>query len=322
MRYIVLFQHSCRACSNVAKMVRDLEIAGLEARPLDDPEISARLSKARLPIPDRPSLMVVGEDDMRVLSGWGMRRRLAVLVGWRRSRAIVRLLAAEYRARLARAAQPDAPSRRGVIGSAIAGLVGWAVLSRSAFDSPRPEDGATTPADASDVRAALAAPSVQQAIRTWGPVEGTAYITRSGGQSTLALTHPGQGIVTFVDNSPGALRNRPVALSMGLLPDAGGTIRYHTVGGVPLADVTASGDRVRVSAVDGGPDGPDRPSTAQMIIFWACIIEHATADCVIACQGCNPAGTLAEKVNCTKCLACAGPYAVKCGKRAFGEPKP
>lgn len=321
MRYIVLFQDSCRPCSNVARMVRDLSIPGLEASPLDDPEVSALLSKAGLPTPGRPSLMVVDEDELRVFSGWGMRRRLAALVGRRRSGAIIRLLAAEYRARLARSAQPHSPSRRGVIGSAIAGLVGWAVLSGSAVDPLRPEHGPTgaTPADPADVRAALEADSVQQAIRTWGPVEDTAYIASRGGQSVLALSHPRQGILTFVDNSPGALRNSPVALSMGLLPDAGGTLRYHTVAGVPLADVTVSGGRVRVTPAQGGPDDPERPSSAQLIIFIACIIEHTSADCTQACEGCPPGHTIAERVNCVKCLACAGPYSVKCAKRAFGK---
>ncbi len=322
MRYIVLFQHSCRPCSNVARMVRDLSIPGLEASPLDDPEVSALLSKSGLPIPGRPSLMVVDEDDLRVLSGWGMRRRLAALVGWRRSGAIIRLLAAEYRARLATSAQPHAPSRRGVIGSAIAGLVGWAVLSGSAVDPLRRGDEPTglTPADPADVRAALGAASVQQAIRTWGPVEDTAYIANGGGQSVLALSHPQQGILTFVDSSPGALRNSPVALSMGVLPDAGGTLRYHTVGGVPLADVTVSGDRVRVSPAPSGPNGPDAPSAAQLILFIDCIIRHTNSDCAQACISCGQHGGLPSYVNCVKCGVCAGPYAVRCAKDAFGKP--
>lgn len=48
MKYIVLFQHSCDACSKVARMVRDISMAGLEARALEDPEVSGLLSSAGL----------------------------------------------------------------------------------------------------------------------------------------------------------------------------------------------------------------------------------------------------------------------------------
>ena len=138
MRYIVLYADRCSACSKAARVVRSAAVAGLEARAFEDPQVSELLGQAGLQIPDRPSLLIIDTEDIQIISGWAMRRRLASVVGWRRSGTIVRLLAAEWRARLATSDKWRAPSRRGVIGGAIAGIAGWALTSGPARASPMP----------------------------------------------------------------------------------------------------------------------------------------------------------------------------------------
>jgi hypothetical protein len=330
MKHIVLFQHSCAACSKVARMVRDLSITGLEARALGDPEVLQLLGTAGLQRPDRPSLLVVNGDDVQLISGWAMRKRLAGVVGWGRSGTIVRLLAAEWRARLARSAESHVLSRRGVIGGALAGVAGWALIPGStAGAAPEPSESKTdlTLADPADVEKASAAASVQQAIRTWGPVEGDVYTVTRGGQPTLVLTHPRRGIFTFVDNSPAALRGgTPAALSMGKASTAAPAARFYTTGGTPLADVAVSGDHVTASAVSGNTivldsfnaEAEPDVSKAEIAIFIACIGENASATCWMNCITCvETIATIYGIVPCAYCLACAGPYGITCAIRAF-----
>lgn len=326
MRYIVLFQHSCHACSQVARMVRGLSVPGLEARPLEDPEVTGLLSHAGLRTPDRPSLLVAGSSGVEVLSGWAMRRRLAGVIGWRRSAAIAGLLAAEWRARLARSAESHGPSRRRVIGGALAGAAGWALMSASgtAFASALP--GESRPemraADPAEVRAALATVPGQRALRTWGAVEGTAYEVRSGGRVTLMLTHPRDRILTFINVSPGALRDgNPAAVSLREASAAEPAIRYYSVGGTPLADLKVSNGRVQASpipaeaAVPASAAAGEPPITPkQLACFVACIGRRAGASCVQNCITCV-AGIVYKNpppIPCAECTACAGQYGTAC----------
>src|SRR5258708_6864065 len=136
MEYIILYAHDCSACSKVARMVQESSIPGLTARALQDPRIRHLLSEAGLQAPRGPALLMVDDAGVQMVTGWTMRWRLARVAGWRRSRAIVRLLAAEWRARLARSAAPHSPSRRGVIGTLVAGVAAW-VLASDAIEAPR-----------------------------------------------------------------------------------------------------------------------------------------------------------------------------------------
>jgi hypothetical protein len=324
MRYIVLFQHSCNACSQVGRMVRDLSVTGLEARPLEDPEVAGLLSHAGLQTPDRPSLLVADGNGVEVLNGWAMRRRLAGVIGWRRSAAIAALLGAEWRARLARSADSHGPSRRGVIGGALAGAAGWALMSGTAFASARPGESKPelTAADPAEVKAALATVPGQRAMRAWGAVEQQAYKVRSGGRVTLMLTHPRDRILTFINISPGALRGgHPAAVSLGEALAMGGAIRYYSVGGTPLADLMVSAGRVQASPVPGDAVVPGRTAEAeppitpkQLACFVACIGRRAGAGCVQNCINCV-AGIVYKNPNpvpCAECTACAGQYGTAC----------
>jgi hypothetical protein len=326
MRYIVLFQNSCTACSRVAEMVRGLPVAGLEARPLEDPEVAGLLSHAGITIPDRPSLLVADGDNLEVLSGWAMRRRLAHAIGWRRSGAIARLLVAERRARLARSADGHALSRRGVIGGTLAAVAGWVVMPGSASASPRLSESKPimAAADPAEVRAALATAAGQRAVRTWGAADKTAYMLSSGGRVTLMLTHPRDGIFTFIRMSPGApLGAKPAAMSLGLTPGSEHSIRYYTTGGTPLCDLAAPNSRLQVSpvrdgrTVNAGPAAVAEPDVTprQLACFIACTGRRAGAPCVGNCINClayilvhkNPAG-----LSCSECFVCAGRYGPDC----------
>jgi hypothetical protein len=318
MRYVVLYAASCPACSEVARLVGNASITDLEARPFEDPQVTESLRKAGLVAPDRPSLMVISETDVQLLSGWAMRSRLAGLVGWRRSRTIVRLLAAEWRARLAKSAASHVPSRRGVIGGLLAGLAGWAMSSGVANASATPPEGtpAMKPADPAAAARVLGTATAQQAVRTWGPAEQQVLEISGGSQPVLVLTHAERDIYTFIDNSPGAHSSEPVAISLGAAPTAEHALRYYTVNGGALADVKVSNGRAVITPVQPGP-GEAVPNIAkwQIVCWLGCIGRKTTSPgCITACENCfyYAVGSLARVIACSQCVVCAGPDGVAC----------
>jgi hypothetical protein len=326
MRYIVLYAASCPSCSEVAQMVRNTSIPGLEARTFEDPQVTEKLTDAGLITPDRPSLLVISDGGVQILSGWAMRKRLAGVVGWRRSSTIARLLAAEWRARLGRSAVSYMPSRRGLIGSALAGVAAAAASSGAAGASTAPKEDApvikaVSPADAARV---LETTSAQRAIRAWGPAESQVFEISGGSYPVFVLKHPEHEIYTFIDNSPGALRSGdPAAVSLGVAPTAGHALRYYTASGVALADVAVSDGRVTASPVQQSPGGPASDTEAvpdikawQIACFASCIGRKSGAPCILTCRSCffDATGTLAKMIACTNCFFCAGPNGVPCLK--------
>jgi hypothetical protein len=319
MRYTVLYAASCPSCSAVARLVTDASITDLDARSLEDPQVAESLRSAGIATPDRPSLLVSGEEGIRMLSGWEMRRCLADVVGWRRSRTIARLLAAEWRARLQKAAAPRIPSRRGVIGGALAGLAGVAMSSGvAAAATATPDAPAMRPADPADAARVLKTATARQAVRTWGPAEGE-VMEITGSQPVFVLTHAKREIYTFIDNSPGALRGgNPAAVSLGAAPTAQHALRYYTASGLALADVTASGGRVTATPVEVPPARPGEAvpdlKSWQIACFAGCIGRRSGAQCILTCEGCvfDVTGTLAKVIACTNCVVCAGPNGVQC----------
>lgn len=322
MKHVILFQNNCDACSKVAGMVRDLSVTGLEARPLEDPQIVELLSTAHVEIPDRPSLLIIDDDGLEIISGWAMRRRLANVVGWRRSGSIVRLLAAEWRARLARSAGSQVPSRRVVIGGALGGtvavLAGWALRQPGSAAAPLRSGGGkldVTTANPADVKALLATVPVQHSVSSWGPVGDVFKV--SGEQNVFVLAHPRDEILTIVDSSPGAVQGgNPSTLSLGKSPVTTAAIRYYTVSGTPLADAATSNGRTTVSPVQGGPEGtrPDAPTPAQLALFIDCCGAYMTVDCAGGCDSC----VAHPNAACiAACLRCAGLAAWTCAKYIF-----
>lgn len=317
MRNIVLYAGGCAACSRVARLVTDASIADLEARPFDDPWVSESLAGAGLQTPDRPALVVIGATEVLLLTGWAMRRRLAALVGWRRSGTIARLLAAEWRARLTRSAETYMPSRRGIIGGTVAGVLGWAMTSGVAHASTTsaastPALKAVSPAGAAKV---LQTATAQRAVSTWGAAE---ILELSGGSNPVfMLVHSERDIYTFIDNSPRARQaSGPAAVSLGVAPGAGGTIRYYTVSGIALADLSVADGQA--TATPGQPTAAVQPditiNKVTLACFAACVGRPPNVSCVDNCARCSEAsGTLAQKLlACLPCVTCAGVNGVNC----------
>lgn len=333
MRYIVLYAADCPACSRVAAMVSDAAVAGLEARGFEDSEIAESLRNAALPIPDRPALVIMSDTDVQLVTGWAMRRRLAGVVGWRRSRTIVRLLAAEWRARLTKSAASrvprrvpggrppgPAPTRRGVIGGILAGITGWAVTSGVANASPASAGSspAMKPADPADAARVLRTATAQRAIRAWGPADAQVHEI-SGGAShpVFVLMHPDRDIYTFIDNSSGALQdNKPVAISLGIAPTTEHALRYYTVDGAALADLQVADGKTTVRAVETAPEVIPDVSKWQFACWLGCIGRKSTVACLAVCENCfyYSVGSIARLIACSNCLVCAGPNGVACAK--------
>lgn len=329
MRYIVLYAASCPACSKVARLVTNASVTGLEARSFEDPQVTEPLANAGLAVPDRPSLIVIGDNGIQVLSGWAMRRRLASVVGWRRSGTIVRLLAGEWRARLTKPASAYVPSRRGVVAGILAGVGGWALASSGAAKASPAAAGSAvpTPADAADAARVLKTATAQQAIGTWGPA-GQQVLQSGGADPVLILHHPDRDIYTFIDNSPGALSgNQPAGISVGMASSGERAIRYYTLDGAPLADLTVSNGHATVAPVQAGAIAhghgsalvePVEPTSlkAAAACFSICLTGTVKPEdvCFNHCDYCATytPGTLAQVAQCTLCIACAGKYGVKC----------
>jgi len=297
-------------------MVADASVPDLEARNFQDPEVAESLRNAGLGIPDRPSLVIMSGAGVEVLSGLPMRRRLAGVVGWRRARTIVRLLAAEWRARLTKATASRLPTRRGVIGGMLAGIAGWAALPGIANASPAPKGSAPgmRPANQADTASVLRTATAQRAVRAWGPAAPQVHEISGVSQPVLVLMHPDRDIYTFIDNSPGALHgDAPVAVSLGAAPTAEPALRYYTVDGAALADVRlANGEVTATAAPDAVPD----VSKWQFACWLGCIGRKSTVGCLAVCEQCfyYAVGSTARLIACSNCVVCAGPNGVACAK--------
>jgi hypothetical protein len=314
-------------------MVAQLAIEGLEARALSDPAVAAALTAAGLKTPARPALLIISEDGaVELLTGLAMRRRLAAVMGLRRARAMIGLLAAEWHARRSNAATSHQPARRTVLGgalAALAGLAGWSLMPGTAAASSLPSGKKPTLrlADREDVAAALTTTAVQQAIRTWGPVEPDAYHVLRDGQPSLMLLHSRHNVLTVLDGSPAALRSgNPAAVSLLPLPGTGKVFRFYTVSGTPLGDMSLSRGKIVVSAPGGtpGPGGtrevePDAP--AHYYCFIGCLNSKISMGCFDTCTSCatdipiNPGWK--TWFGCLNCAACAGPHAYACIKECW-----
>jgi len=316
MRYILLFKGSCAVCSKIAGMVDDLSVENLEAQSIESTEVRQILSGAGLEAPGRPALLMTSDAGVRMVSGWEMRRHLAGLLGWRRARAIARLAAADWHARLTQSAGPDVPSRRGVVKAGLAGLAGIAgaaVIPGKALAASQP--AASGPvlsiAGQSTVERALAVSAVQTAIQTFGPVEPTVQVVTSGREKVLVLAHAQSNVVTLVDNSASATSN-PTVLGMAPTP-AGDGIRFLTVEGAAIADLAVSNGRATVTAADNG--ATPNITTGQFRCFLTCILGSVQLSCALACASCAGGGL--GLLQCPHCILCAGPLGIHCARLCF-----
>ncbi|MDX6395501.1 MAG: hypothetical protein QOJ73_6564 [Streptosporangiaceae bacterium] len=322
-KHVLLFDSDCAACSKVARTVQELAVTDLEVLTLRDPPVAEALDQAGLTAPDRPSLLVTGDGDVRLLSGWSMRRRLAGIVGWRRARTITRLLISEWRARRAREAELASPSRRRAIGTAVAGVAGWAMLPRlAAARRLAPPKPSYVPAAEADVKRALASGPVRRATRTWGQPQSQVVELMEGSERILVFSH-GDGesrMITVVDNSVNARQGAPISLSMGKSPSAEHGIRYYTVDGVPLLDIRvgAGGTSTLVPLAQSSNVNKSVPEVPDFSLGCWLLCMHKdgiypTLGCEAACDACF---ALMSTLTCAHCLACAGGVkAVTCARR-------
>jgi hypothetical protein len=266
-------------------------------------------------------LLVTDGDQVQVLTGWWMRRRLASMIGWRRSRTIMRLVIIERRARIARDFEAAGPSRRRFVGAGVAGAVGLAVFPRSTGARRGvPEKTGYSTAAASDVDLALASSSLRRAVQTWGPVGADVMEVRDGSERVLVFTHreAHEQIVTLVDNAADARQGAPISLSMGKSPDAKDGLRFYTVDGLPLADlaVLPSGQAqfVAVPQQSGQPIVPEFSVGCWLLCLQEFNIYNLSPGCLASCEACF--GLYGGAITCAHCFLCAGgAKAITCAKR-------
>ncbi len=322
-RYVLLFDGDCVACSRVARAVSDLQIADLEVRPRTDLTVAQALEQAGIAAPVAPSLLVTGAGGTRLLRGWRMRRVLAGLMGWRRARAIMRLSAAEAEARLARrrAQAGSGSTRRRIVSTGLVGIVAGVLLPRSASAAPQSAGTATSAlklANDTDVARALASPAMRRAMATWGPVSSGAVEVTDDSQTVLVFSHSrdGREVITLVDNSADAAADDPAALSMTGSPANKGGVRFYTVAGTVLGDISQDADgRTRAvpaqdTAVPGQIMEPAFDRTCWLLCMNGVILPMA---CLQACFNCGLA--IGALINCSYCGLCAGTRAITCFKR-------
>jgi hypothetical protein len=298
-------------------MVNDLAVEHFEARPGDAAEVIGILSGAGLPPPSGPALLIVTDANVRMVSGWGMRRTLGGLIGWRRARTIVRLATAEWRARHIRDVDSLPPSRRGIVRAGLASLIGAAVIPWTA-SAASTRTTAKAPdlvkADEADVQWAIGLGAVQRAVRTWGAISTAAYTVTSGQEKVLVLIHGRGKIATLVDISVGTSSN-PTVLSLGIAPTKAPGLRFYTVDGVGIVDLTRAGNQVKAVTVSDAVT-LDIPRHA-IACFVACLSATVTVTCLYNCFGCVTGGAIGAILDCPYCLVCAGPDGVKCAKHCL-----
>jgi predicted DCC family thiol-disulfide oxidoreductase YuxK len=319
MSFKLLFDAQCVHCTNVAKKVRSLGIQNLDVASLHDAEVRRTFQQAGQSVPEVPALIDTDGDRLVVWTGLAMRIRLARLIGYRRAADMLRLLAAEAKARAVRRADAGAASgvqRRRLLGGALGGaLAGAGAIvfgtGQPAAAGPAGIAGAVAPVSAAQRDHLLSLTEVRKAVATLGPVEADMItsVTDAEGRSVAILSHSsGQG-VTFVE----ADSADPVALTL-VSGSTANSIRYTMTDGRPLVELTrtASG-KVDARAVVPGDEG-ERGVGAFAICLTYCLGAEVSSGCVDRCVGCAGGGVTAI-VNCPLCAACAGTTGVKCARQ-------
>ena len=114
MGFKLLFDAHCVHCTNVARKVRELGIQDLEVVSLRDAEVRRVFQQAGQAVPDGPTLIDTDGDRLVAWTGLAMRIRLARLIGYRRAADMLRLLAAEGKARAGRRASGEGSEHQSV----------------------------------------------------------------------------------------------------------------------------------------------------------------------------------------------------------------
>jgi hypothetical protein len=314
MQYTLLFDGNCTACSPVAEAVVRVGLSGLVARSLQDAEIRALLTKAKLEVPAKPALLCHDGRRVSMMTGFRMRAELIRLLGVRRGHHIIRLATMEARARASRAAPRALLSRRQVLGAAATGAAGLALGATSAAAaSTEAAELNVTPADAADVKRVLSDATVQQAIATYGPVStGSVLEIRDGGQRAFALPHQGSSTITLVD---GSVRTKPTVLALQPSAADGHGITFSTASGHALVELRASGGRVEAVSPTEAVPNISYPRW-QIDCFRNCARAYVDIPCINYCIECANGGW-DTFVNCPRCALCAGSLGLRCARDCF-----
>jgi predicted DCC family thiol-disulfide oxidoreductase YuxK len=313
MGFRLLFDAHCVHCTNVAKQVQSLGIQNLDVASLHDAEVVRTFQQAGQSVPDGPALINADGDRLVVWTGLAMRIRLVRLIGYRRAADILRLLAAEARARAGRRADVDDKSaasgmqRRRLLGGALAGA--GAILfgtAQPAAASPAGSAGVPSPASAALRDRLLDLTEVRRAVATFGPVQADAITTVKSdqGRSVAVIPHASGKDITLVEVDS----TDPMALSMAV---GSNSIRYALTDGRPLVEMTttASGEvEVRQVAAD---DKSAYNVTAFANCLYICLGARIVSNCVDRCVSCAQGG-FGAIVNCPLCAACAGVNGIDC----------
>jgi hypothetical protein len=308
MSFFLLFDTQCPSCTRVAKQLDRLGVRDLEVRSLHDPELAEHFASAGLPAPAGPALVRVEAGSIKVWTGFGMRMRLARLLGFRRATAIVGLVLAEAKARKDRhdGSTTQVTRRRLLGGTAAAGL--GALVFGVARPAAAGESGAVvTPLDAQARRRVLANPAVVTGRNVWGEVDeaGISTVTAEG-ETVVVLLHQGSRAITVVGTEDGAF-----ALTM--VPDPGTrSLRYYLPSGSPIAEQTVQGSTVDTHVLTESPHQPPvEPEGVKE--FTTCMVgclnaADISAECLGSCLSCATGSIL----GCVNCGLCAGPKAYRC----------
>lgn len=303
MERILLFDGNCRSCSSVARLVESLGVSDLTVRPISDPKIVTQLRTAGLAQPTKPALVRRNNDGgIELLTGLRMRFELAKVLGFRRSRQIMRLAAAETRARM------TSLSRRNVL-LATGGAVGAAVVGGggSAAAAPGGNSGVAA-AQPQLIQKMLADFTVREAVQSFGPIDSTNAIVIDGpDEPILALAHSKTDTITFVGLAAGL---PPAVISMRALTSEHG-FEYLSPGGHVMARVRKADGRVVVEpGTSAAPGGPAVAVDYYCVV--TCLGANIGATCFDQCVSCVFGGPLVKLVACPFCAACAGPQGVRC----------
>lgn len=258
---------------------------------------------AGLARPTRPTLLLVENGEVTGhLTGLGMRLHLAKLLGPRRAKKIVHLLAVESGARVQRAA--GGISRRQVLGA------GAAAGATSVFAMATPATAATAaprgiaPVTARTAAALRSRPVFATLAPTWGKADFSKAVEFTyDGRQVAAVPHTAD-VLTFVDLTG------PDDLAISLKIEGQG-VAYYGPDGRHLATLEVMDGATKV--VDS-PAFQAHASFYFTICFTACIAATVGPDCLNACFAFASPG-FANFFDQFKCLACAGGRGLTCARR-------
>lgn len=310
--FVLLYDRACNACAGAADTASQVFGDDITTRGLLDPWVIDALASSGLEPPTGPALLSVDDSGAAALTtGLRMRFQLARLLGPARSRKALRLLAAEAKARGARAASASTNergwdlSRRRLIGligiGSGAAVIGLPQAATAVSAAPSPEL----------IERSMALPAIQKAIADHGSIVADSFLeVNESGEHVLMMRHR-SGAVTFLDAST---KSDPVINTV--IPSTDGKARtltfVHTASGEVVGDLTqaAAGAAVVGTPTASGPSA--EVSFVRKACFIACMAGQTSERCFQTCFNCFVNGTL---LDCSYATICGGVQFQRCWKQ-------